>query len=202
VGKKGKGKGRAQAQARAQARAQGRAADLDGAALPARVADRRSGSAGGAASQGASDLAARWASLSTVLQRHLGRSDEGDGLTRARLSALASLVLGGPRRLGELAAGEGVRPPTMTRLVQAMEADGLVTREVDPADRRSIVVRATARGEALLHDGRARRLRPLAAAMSHLAAEDRVALGEAADLLTALLRDASAAVAAEEPAGR
>jgi hypothetical protein len=38
--------------------------------------------------------------------------------------------------------------------------------------------------------------------MAHLAAEDRVALGEAADLLTALLRDASAEVAAEEPAGR
>ena len=75
------------------------------------------------------ELAARLASLSTVLQRQLGRVEAGEGLTRARLSALALLVLGGPRRLGELAAAERVRPPTMTRLVHAMEADGWVVRE-------------------------------------------------------------------------
>ena len=38
------------------------------------------------------ELAARLASLSTVLQRHLSRADAGEGLTRARLSALALLA--------------------------------------------------------------------------------------------------------------
>ena len=80
----------------------------------------------------ATELAARLASLSTVLQRELGRADTGDGLTRARLSALSLLVLGGPRTLGDLAAAEHVRPPTMTRLVHAMEADGLVVARASP----------------------------------------------------------------------
>ena len=53
---------------------------------------------------GSTELAARLAGLSTVLQRHLSRADTGEGLTRARLSALALLVLGWPRTLGELAA--------------------------------------------------------------------------------------------------
>jgi DNA-binding MarR family transcriptional regulator len=96
---------------------------------------------------GANELASRLAGLSTVLQRHLARVDSGEGLTRARLSALGLLVMGGPRTLGELAAAEHVRPPTMTRLVHAMEADGLVQRVPNPADGRSVVIHATSRGE-------------------------------------------------------
>lgn len=226
VGKKGKPKGKAKSRARGPAHdafatsaphatgvepgttgdgvppTAGRPTDVDGRVAPGAAKGSTRRMVRDAAPPAATDLAARWVSLSTVLQRQLGRSDEEDGLTRARLSALALLVLGGPRRLGELAAGEGVRPPTMTRLVQAMEADGLVTREVDPTDRRSIIVRATVQGEALLHDGRARRLAPLAAAMSRLPAEGRLVLGEAADLLAILVREANRAGTAEEPAGR
>ena len=116
----------------------------------------------------ATELAARLAGLSTVLQRHLAQADSGDGLTRARLSALALLVLGGPRTLGELAAAERVRPPTMTRLVHALEADGLVVRERNPADGRSIIIRATPDGEAQLERGRSRQIAPLAEAIAQL----------------------------------
>lgn len=138
---------------------------------------------------GTTELAARLASLSTVLQRHLARTDAGEGLTRARLSALALLVLGGPRTLGELAAAEHVRPPTMTRLVQAMEADDLVAREPNPDDGRSIVIRATARGEAQLEQGRARQIAPLTESISELDGDERLRLEDAADLLGRVLRD-------------
>ena len=140
---------------------------------------------------GATELAARLASLSTVLQRHLARADAGEGLTRARLSALALLVLGGPRTLGELAAAEHVRPPTMTRLVHAMEADGLVVREPNPRDGRSVVIRATARGEEQLELGRARQIAPLAESISELERAERLQLEDAADLLGRVLRDSA-----------
>jgi len=137
---------------------------------------------------GATELAARLASLSTVLQRHLSRVDAGEGLTRARLSALALLVLGGPRTLGDLAAAEHVRPPTMTRLVHAMEAGGLVVREPNPDDGRSVVIHATPRGVEQLDLGRARQIAPLAASISDLDRAQRVQLEDSADLLGRVLR--------------
>lgn len=140
---------------------------------------------------GASELAARLAGLSTVLQRHLSRADAGPGLTRARLSALGLLVMGGPRTLGELAAAEHVRPPTMTRLVHAMEADGLVAREPNPADGRSVVIRATLHGEEQLEHGRVRQIAPLADSISELDAPERQQLEGAADLLGRLLRSSA-----------
>jgi DNA-binding MarR family transcriptional regulator len=143
----------------------------------------------------AAETAARLASLSMVLQRQLARADAGEGLTRARLSALAVLVLGGPRRLGELAAAERVRPPTMTRLVHAMEADGLVTRESDAADRRSVVIRATAAGEAQLAAGRSRQLAPLAASIAALDRAEQETLAASARLLDRLLRESGRAAA-------
>ena len=137
----------------------------------------------------ATELAARLASLSTVLLREMGRADAGDGLTRARLSALSLLVLGGPRTLGDLAAAEHVRPPTMTRLVHAMEAEGLVVREPHPTDGRSIIIRATAGGEALLGHGRAHQIASLARAIADLDDADRLQLSDAADLLGRVVRD-------------
>ncbi len=137
------------------------------------------------------ELAARLASISTVLQRHLSRADAGEGLTRARLSALALLVLGGPRTLGELAAAEHVRPPTMTRLIHAMEADGLVTRRPNPDDARSVVIEATSKGVKQLEKGRVRQIAPLAETISDLDRDERLRLEDAADLLGRVLRDST-----------
>jgi len=137
------------------------------------------------------ELAARLASISTVLQRHLSRADAGEGLTRARLSALALLVLGGPRTLGDLAAAEHVRPPTMTRLIHAMEADGLVTRRPNPDDARSVVIEATSKGVKQLEKGRVRQIAPLAETISDLGRDERLRLEDAADLLGRVLRDST-----------
>lgn len=136
------------------------------------------------------DLAARLASLGTLLQRVQGQQDtDAEGLTRARLSALAVLVLGGARRLGDLAVAERVRPPTMSRLVDAMEADGWVVREPDPADGRSVIVRATPAGETHLEMARARQLAPLVAAIAELDSTERETLEAGTDVLERLLRN-------------
>ena len=134
------------------------------------------------------ELAASLFGLASLLQRRFSRAEPTDGLTRARLSALALLVLGGPRTLGRLAADVGVRPPTMTRLVQAMEVDGLVVREPHPSDGRSIVIRATPAGEAELERGRAARMGHLTRAIGRLSDTDLQTLEQATDLLGPLLR--------------
>jgi DNA-binding MarR family transcriptional regulator len=84
------------------------------------------------------------------------------GLGPAKSSALSVLVFGGPRSLSELAAAEGVKPPSMTRVVQELEAEGLIRRHVNERDRRGIRLEATARADRILKEGRARRAALLA----------------------------------------
>lgn len=128
-------------------------------------------------------LADRLHSAAIHLLRQLRREDDASGLSAPRLSILSVLVFGGARTLGELAAAEQVRPPTMTRLVQALERDGLVRRERDASDARVMRIHATARGRRLLREGRARRVAALAAELSELGPAERDVLGEAATIL-------------------
>jgi DNA-binding MarR family transcriptional regulator len=124
------------------------------------------------------------------LLRRLRVEDAASGLTAPRLSALSVIVFGGPLTLGALAAAEQVRPPTMTRLVTALERDGLVIRQPDPDDRRQVLLRATPAGRRLLEEGRARRTSTLARRLAALPPADLEALVRAADLLERLSRPA------------
>jgi DNA-binding MarR family transcriptional regulator len=136
------------------------------------------------------DDAERLHAAAIHLLRWLRREDAPSGLSAPRLSALSVVVMAGPLTLGALAAAEQVRPPTMSRLVDALEGDGLVVREPDPADGRVTLVRATPRGTRLLVAGRARRVRALAEAMATLPARDRATLARAAALMERLSRTA------------
>lgn len=122
------------------------------------------------------------------LLRRLRREDTATGLPPARASALSVLVFGGPSSLGELAAAEQVRAPTMSRVVAALVADGLVARDGDPNDGRAVRLRATARGVRLLQQGRARRLRAFAEMLSGLDDADLSTLVAAAELLERVIR--------------
>jgi DNA-binding MarR family transcriptional regulator len=92
----------------------------------------------------------------------LRRVREGDskamGLSPARASALSVLVFGGARSLTELAEAEQVTAATMSKLVSALERDGLVRRYPDVNDARAIRIEATAKARRILERGRARRL--------------------------------------------
>lgn len=111
------------------------------------------------------------------------REDPATGVPPAQLSALSVLVFGGPRKLGELAAAEQVRPPTMTRIVQALEAAGLVRRERDPQDGRVHRLHATAKGRRVMQQGRQRRVATLGALLDRLAPADIARVREAAELV-------------------
>jgi DNA-binding MarR family transcriptional regulator len=133
-------------------------------------------------------VADRLHSAAIHLLRRLRTEDTASGLTAPRLSALSVIVFGGPITLGALAAVEQVRPPTMTRLVSALEQAGLVTREADPTDRRQVLLRATPAGRRLLEEGRDRRTARLARQLAALPTSDLAALARAADLLERLAR--------------
>lgn len=133
-------------------------------------------------------VADRLHSAAIHLLRTLRRVDDQTGLSAPRLSALSVAVFAGPLTLGALAAAEGVRPPTMTRLVTALEEAGLVTRTIDPADARVTRVAATPRGRRVLMRGRARRLQLLAARLELLPAGELRTLGAAASLIEGIAR--------------
>lgn len=122
------------------------------------------------------------------LLRRLRRLDVAMGLSPARASALSVLVFGGPRTLGQLATIEHVTAPTMTRLVAGMERGGLVRRQRDREDQRSIWIHATPKGTRLLHAGRRRRVDALANDIGALDASDRRTLAAAADVFQRAFR--------------
>ena len=122
------------------------------------------------------------------LLRRLRRQDDRSGLSAAKLSALSVLVFGGPMRLTDLARAEQVKPPTMTKLVAAMERDGLLRRHADAEDARAVRLEATARGAKTLQQGRRRRVRVLAAAVEVLPSDEVDSLAAAAALIEALSR--------------
>ena len=93
-----------------------------------------------------------------LLRRVHQVDDAALGISPARASALSVLVFGGERSLTELARAERVTPATMSKLVQAMEGEGLVRRERDRTDGRAVLLGATAKGRRILERGRARRL--------------------------------------------
>src|SRR2546423_5269686 len=106
----------------------------------------------------ASDLADRLHSAAIHLLRRLRREDDASGLPAPQLSAMSVIVFGGPITLGSLADAEGVRPPTMTRLVEALVGAGLIVRTVDARDRRVTRVEATPKGKRLLQESRGSRV--------------------------------------------
>ena len=122
------------------------------------------------------EIADRLHSAAIHLLRRLRRADSASGLPAPRLSALSVLVFGGPLTVSELAAAEQVRPPTMTRIIGALEAAGLVAREGDPSDRRLVRVHATPRGIEVLEEGRRRRIELLVRALEALPSAERDAL--------------------------
>ena len=128
-------------------------------------------------------------SASIHLLRRLRKEDAATGLSPARLSALSVVVFGGPLRISELARAEQVKTPTMTPIVSALEAEGLIVRKADAKDARASVLRATAKGQKLMAEGRARRIAKLAAQLRALPASDRAVLEKAAVLLQQLTRE-------------
>ena len=138
-------------------------------------------------SQALSTAADRFHSAAIHALRYARVGDDASGLSPARLSALSVLVFAGPKAIGELAAAEQVRPPTMSAVVDGLERDGLARRTRDPNDRRSVRVHATAQGKRVLQQARERRIAALAERLGGLSADEIATVRRAAELVDAQL---------------
>lgn len=132
----------------------------------------------------------RFHHLAIRLLRTLRRVDEEHGLSGPRASALSVLVFRGPLPLGELAAAEGVKAPTMSRLVKAMAAEGLVA-VARGEDQRRVRIVPTARGRRLMLEGRNRRLAAIASLLGGASAAEARALEAVVNLLARALEPES-----------
>jgi DNA-binding MarR family transcriptional regulator len=107
-------------------------------------------------------------------------------VTLTHLAALSTLKRNGPMSPGELAAHERVQPPSMTRVVVALEGMGLVTRTPHPTDGRQVIIGLTAAAEDLLSAEARAREAWLSSRLQELTAEERVVLREAAEIMEKL----------------
>lgn len=117
------------------------------------------------------------------LIRWLRAIDPAPAMTPAQASAMAVIIHSGGVTPSQLADHEQVRRPTISRLVEELEASGLVERSSDPQDRRSVLLRATDLGRRIWFEGQERRARPLAERIDALSEDDRAILARAASLL-------------------
>lgn len=137
------------------------------------------------------EMAARLRLSATRLARRL-RQQADAGLTPSQLSALAVIDLYGPLTLGSLADHERVAPPSVTKVVNKLEAEGLVVRATDSADRRITRVATSARGAALLAESRRRKTAWLTSRIDLLDGDARQRLAAALDVLDDLTAEEGA----------
>jgi len=132
------------------------------------------------------DVADRLHSAAIHLLRRARRTDPLTGVSPAQLSAL-SVLMSGPKTLGDLAAAEQVRSPTMSRLVSEMERVGVARKTTDRDDARVVRVRATPKGLRALSRGRSMRIEAIERLISELDHEDLATIERAVGTIENLL---------------
>ena len=118
--------------------------------------------------------------------RRLRNQRVDTSVTLTHLAALSTLKRNGPMSPGELAAQERVQPPSMTRVVVALEGMGLVTRTPHPTDGRQVIIGLTPAAEDLLTEEARAREAWLSGRLHELTAEERAVLREAAEIMEKL----------------
>lgn len=111
---------------------------------------------------------------------------EETGLSDTQLAALAALERHTAMTPGELAGHEKVQPPSMTRVIAALEERHLVLRVPHPTDRRQVVLSVTEEGRSLINRARRRKEAWLAMRLKELTPQERATLRAAAPILEKL----------------
>jgi DNA-binding MarR family transcriptional regulator len=129
------------------------------------------------------EVARRVHSAALHLMRYVRAQDTALGVPPAQLSALSVIVFGGKTSLSDLAKAEQVRPPTMSRIIDGLVRNGLVKRETDKKDRRSVIITATEKGTRIMREGRGRREKRLLELLQPLHREEIDLLDRASEIL-------------------
>ena len=107
-------------------------------------------------------------------------------VTLSQLSALATVGKCGPMSAGELAGIERVQPPSMTKILASLEAEGWVQRSPHPDDRRQSIISITPSGRTLLDEEARARDEWLATRLAEFSPEEIRILNEAVIVLDRL----------------
>ncbi|WP_270238153.1 MarR family winged helix-turn-helix transcriptional regulator [Rothia kristinae] len=132
----------------------------------------------------AGELIVRASRFVRAASRHRGRERSA-----VVLRTLSNLIAQGPLRIGDLAHAEHITQPTMTGVIQRLEAQDLVTRVEDPEDGRARLVLITEAGRREMQHFRemaAERVRP---AVEQLSERERETLWEATKILRRMTRE-------------
>jgi DNA-binding MarR family transcriptional regulator len=123
------------------------------------------------------------------LRRRLAVERHPDNeLSMSQMAVLAALFRSGEQCVGDLAAGERVQPPSMTRTVNTLEEGGYVARRPHDSDGRQVLVSLSELGRTTVVADRARRDAWLSRRLAELTPEQRAVLRQAAPILDDLSR--------------
>ncbi len=89
------------------------------------------------------------------LRRRLAEQSSPGDYTPSQIAVMTRLLKDGPTTLTSLAKAEGMRPQSMSAIVSALQADGTVEGQPDPADGRQTILALTDRTRALVEQARA-----------------------------------------------
>jgi DNA-binding MarR family transcriptional regulator len=128
-------------------------------------------------------LASRLRLAVVRLNRRLRAQRTGQSVTLTQISALSTLYKCGALTPGQLAAKEGVQPPSMTRVIAALEELGYVDRRPHPTDGRQAIVEVSEVGAAFVHEAISAREAWLDERLAELSAEERELLSQAAEII-------------------
>lgn len=110
----------------------------------------------GAEHSASGDKALAWQLIQTFrrFRRHNFRDHSWDGYRHSDLMLLVMIRRNctpgsSGMKVSEIVSRLRVKAPTVTQQIKPLEADGLVERAADPADRRVTLIRLTAKGEQL-----------------------------------------------------
>jgi len=110
------------------------------------------------------------------LARELNSSSTGAGLTPSQASVLGLIVARGPIGLGELSELERLNPTMLSRVIGKLYSAGLIVRERDPADLRSVSVLSTPAGRRTDKQVKTRKAAAVSHCMAMLSAEQAAAV--------------------------
>ena len=89
------------------------------------------------------------ASVNRQLESELEERLRPGGVPIEQYRILEVLDASEPCAMGEIAAQSLIEPPTLTKIIDKMVAEGLVYRAPDPNDRRRVLILTTSGGKAL-----------------------------------------------------
>ncbi|SNR56628.1 DNA-binding transcriptional regulator, MarR family [Haloechinothrix alba] len=128
-------------------------------------------------------LASRLRLAVVRLNRRLRAQRLSTNVSLTQLSALSTLHKCGAMTPGQLAAKEGVQPPSMTRVIVALEQLGYIARTAHPTDGRQAIVELSQAGVDYVHANITMREAWLDERLAQLSEEERAVLARAAEII-------------------